>query len=325
MPPTDPLSQFFVTPDTTWTPRVLKDGADSVGALGALNRVYINIGVFSEEWLLHFRALLGGEPISPIPIETAQKNSVYWRATEMQSPNMARYLLAGTRSALPEGRAGWQRLSHRRRRRPSSAARSSLPSAARDATRASCRRCRPASISRTPTGRVISPRGTPTGIGRRPKAFKTPMRQTGCSRTISSTATISPPSCACRSPLLGINACSPLATNAIRGNIWDNFASESYKTLPSAGTITIRHPMTGKEMDYPLPAGGRGYIRPASLVSVWSTAPFLQNNTVGPFEWSPSVEARMRSFEQVDRADAVARTTRDRIRCSARRRGQASA
>ncbi len=50
---------------------MLKDGSDSVGALGALNRVYINIGLFSEEWLLHFRALLGGEPISPIPIETA--------------------------------------------------------------------------------------------------------------------------------------------------------------------------------------------------------------------------------------------------------------
>src|SRR4029077_7752884 len=72
--------------------------------------------------------------------------------------------------------------------------------------------------------------------------------------------------------LLGINACSPLATNAIRGNIWDNFSSESYKTLPSVGTIKIRHPVTGKEMDYALPAGGRGYIRPPSLVSVWSTA-----------------------------------------------------
>jgi len=47
-----------------------------------------------------------------------------------------------------------------------------------------------------------------------------------------------------------------------------------------------------------VPSGGRGYIRPASLVSVWSTAPFLQNNTVGPFEYSPSVDARMRSFER---------------------------
>jgi len=98
-------------------------------------------------------------------------------------------------------------------------------------------------------------------------------------------------------PLLGINACSPLATNAIRDNIWDNFSSESYKQLPSAGTVKVRHPVTGAESDYPLPAGGRGYIRPASLISVWSTAPFLQNNTVGPFEWSPSVDARMRSFD----------------------------
>jgi hypothetical protein len=46
-----------------------------------------------------------------------------------------------------------------------------------------------------------------------------------------------------------------------------------------------------------MPAGGRGYTRPASLVSVWSTAPFFQNNSLGRFEWSPSVEARMRSFQ----------------------------
>ena len=54
--PTARCTQFFETPDTVWTPRVLKDGSDSVGALGALNRVYLNIGLFSEEWLLHFNA-----------------------------------------------------------------------------------------------------------------------------------------------------------------------------------------------------------------------------------------------------------------------------
>src|SRR5207245_1996958 len=91
-----PLTQFFEKPDTAWTPRVLKDGSDSVGALGALNRVYLNIGLFSEEWLLHFRAVIGGRPISPIPIETARKNSVYWQATEMQTPNMARFFLGST-------------------------------------------------------------------------------------------------------------------------------------------------------------------------------------------------------------------------------------
>ena len=98
--------------------------------------------------------------------------------------------------------------------------------------------------------------------------------------------------------LLGINACSPLATNAIRDNIWDNFSSESYKLLPSAGSIEIRDPRNGKASTYVLPAGGRGYIRPASLVSLWSTAPFLQNNTVGPFKYKPTVESRMESFKE---------------------------
>ena len=56
-----PLTAFYQPPATVWTPRVLKDGSDSVGALGALNRVYLNIGLFSEEWLLHFNALVGGK------------------------------------------------------------------------------------------------------------------------------------------------------------------------------------------------------------------------------------------------------------------------
>ena len=45
-----------------------------------------------------------------------------------------------------------------------------------------------------------------------------------------------------------------------------------------------------------MPAGGRGYTRVPSLISLWSTAPFLLNNTVGPFDPSPSVPARLGSF-----------------------------
>jgi hypothetical protein len=33
------------------------------------------------------------------------------------------------------------------------------------------------------------------------------------------------------------------------------------------------------------------------LISAWSTAPFLQNNSVGKFNPSPSVDARMKSFQ----------------------------
>ena len=91
-------------------------------------------------------------------------------------------------------------------------------------------------------------------------------------------------------------------------NIWDNFSSQSYKELPSVGTITVHDPMTGQARAYPMPAGGRGYTRPASLISLWSTAPFLLNNSVGKLDPqaygdyielspSPSVDARMRSFQ----------------------------
>jgi hypothetical protein len=97
--------------------------------------------------------------------------------------------------------------------------------------------------------------------------------------------------------LLQTNACAPLATNAIAGNIWDNFSSASYKELPSVGTITVYDPFTGAPRPFRMPAGGRGYTRVPSLVSVWATAPFLLNNSVGRFNQSPSVEARMASFE----------------------------
>src|SRR6185436_5974871 len=297
LPANDPLSRFFVWPGTVWTPRVLKDGSDSVGGLGALNRVYINIGLFSEEWLLHFRPVIGGQAISPIPIATAEKNSVYWRATETQTPNMARFFLASTdphylKDAGPEGERHLDM-------DPATQRRGKIVFAER------CARCHSTKLPDLPAGLDLENANGPWYLEAWNKywdwtktdAFKARMREIVLADDFLKGNYLSSE---LRVPatLLGINACSPLATNAIRGNIWDNFSSESYKTLPPVGTIKIRHPVSGKEMDYTLPGGGRGYIRPASLISAWSTAPFLQNNTVGPFEWSPSVEARMRSFQR---------------------------
>ena len=294
--PDDPLFQFFVPPATTFTPRVLKDGSDSVGALGALNRVYINIGLFSEEWLLHFRALLGGEPITAIPLETIQRNSVYWLATEKKTPYMARFFLASTDPHyLKDAPESSKYLTDTR----AALERGKIVFAER------CARCHSSKLPDLPAGLDLENANGPNYLRAwnsfwewtKTDAFKTAMRQLVVRPDFLEGNYLSTE---LRVPItvLGINACSPLATNAIRDNIWDNFSSESYKTLPSAGTIKIRHPLNGRELDYPLADGGRGYIRPASLVSLWSTAPFLQNNTVGPFEWNPSVEARMRSFER---------------------------
>src|SRR3954466_4346791 len=81
--------------------------------------------------------------------------------------------------------------------------------------------------------------------------------------------------------LLRKNACSPVATNAIEDNIWDNFSSRTYKDLPSVGEITVHDPFTGGAKAFPVPGGGRGFTRPGSLVSLWSSPRYLLNNSVG--------------------------------------------
>jgi len=291
----DPLSGFFQKPDTVWTPRVLKDGSDSVGALGALNRVYINIGLFSEEWLLHFRPLIGGIPITPIEIAAAQENSVYWQATEAQSINMAALFLKSTdphylRDA-PGGSAFLTEDAATLRR-------------GKEVFAVTCARCHSSKIPELPQGLDLQNCNGKNYLScwdqywtwTKTDQFKRSITEMVLQDDFLKDNYLSTE---LRVPvtLLQTNACSPLATNAIAGNIWDNFSSQSYKELPSVGSIKVRHPVTAGTSDYVLPGGGRGFTRPASLISVWSTAPFLQNNSVGRFDPSPSVEARMRVFQ----------------------------
>jgi len=289
-----PLTEFFQKPDTVLTPRVLKDGSDSVGALGALNRVYLNIGLFSEEWLLHFNALAGGTPITPIRIDVARKNSAYWLATEAQTPAMALFFLNSTAPHyLKDAPGGGAHLTKDQ-------------AVLRRGKTVFAERCARCHSSKAPEPAVGLDPGGCAGPGylgcwlrywewTKTDEYKQKMRQIVLADDFLTDNFLSTD---VRVPvtLLETNACSPLATNAIGGNIWDNFSSKSYKDLPSVGTITVYDPFTGQPRPYTMPAGGRGYTRPASLVSLWSMAPFLQNNTVGKFEESPSVEARMRSF-----------------------------
>jgi hypothetical protein len=298
VPPTDPLAQFFSPPSTTWTPRVLKDGSDSVGALGALNRVYLNIGLFSEEWLLHFRPLIGGKAISPIKIADARKNSVYWQATELQTPNMARFFLASTDPHYLKDAPGGPAYATEG---ADSLRRGKIVFAER------CARCHSSKAPPLPAGLDMENCNGKDYLGcwsrywawTKTDAFKEPMRQIVAADDFLKDNYLST-ELRVPSTLMQTNICSPLATNAIAGNIWDNFSSQSYKDLPSVGTVKLRNPLTGAEYDYTLPGGGRGFTRPASLISLWSTAPFLQNNSVGPvkFNPSPSVEARMAVFQE---------------------------
>jgi hypothetical protein len=274
------LTSLFTSPNRVATPHVLKDGSDSVGALGALNRVYLNIGLFSEEWLLHFNAVVGGKSISPIPIATAERNSAYWRATEAGTPDTALFFLKAAKpdrlSAAPGGSAYLNDDP-------------TLVDHGKDVFADTCARCH---SSKAPPGLHQLQSSACEGPGylncfhkywswTQTSDYKLQMRKIVHAPDFLDGNYLSTD---LRIPatLLRTNACSPLATNAIRGNIWDNFSSETYKSLPSVGSITIQDPFTGERRHFHMPGGGRGYTRVPSLISLWSTAPYLLNNSVGP-------------------------------------------
>jgi hypothetical protein len=290
-----PLLDYFVAPDKVRTPHVLKDGADSVGLLGALNRVYINIGLFSEEWQLHFNTIVGGKEITPIPIKTAQANSVYWQATEAGTPATALFFLkAAQPDHLKDAPGGDKYLT----------ADAATLAHGKDIFANTCARCHSSKAPPPPAGLDIDKCQGAEYLGcfkkywawTQTEEYKAKMREIVAAPDFLEHNYLSTDA---RVPvtLLRTNLCSPLATNALGGNIWDNFSSQSYKQLPSVGTVTIWDPFTGDPMTYPMPAGGRGYTRVPSLISLWSSGPYLLNNSVGPFDVDPSVEARMKVFE----------------------------
>jgi hypothetical protein len=97
---------------------------------------------------------------------------------------------------------------------------------------------------------------------------------------------------------LGTNIARAVASNATKDHIWDQFSSQNYKDLPAVGTFTsLYNPRDPDEpIRFEMPGGGRGYYRTASLTSIWATAPFLHNNSVGVFVKDPSVQGRITAF-----------------------------
>ncbi len=281
VPAGSPLADFFKAPDTVFTPHILKDGADSIGALGSLNRVYVNIGLFSEEWLTHFNALVGGKPISPIQIDVARAHSSYWQATESQTPDLALFFLATAKPDYLKNAPGGDKylstdaaqLEH-----------------GKDVFAERCARCHSSKLPEKAYS--FFPNNGCSGKGyldcfnaywawTKTDEFKTDEKKIVHTSDFLDDNFLSTD---LRIPvtLTETNACSPLATNAIAGNIWNDFSAQSYKDLPAVGAITVHNPFTGEPKPYPMPGGGRGYTRVPSLISLWSTAPFLLNNFVGP-------------------------------------------
>jgi len=281
-----PLAAFFEEPATVWTPRLGWNAMDSVGILGGINRMYPAMGMFSEEWLLHFTPLIGGTPQIPVDMKVGRENSAYWNVTEEMTPDVVRFLMrmeappstvAGDRAALTRGRTVFAE-------RCAACHSSKFPAPPADADPGNCSGDYPEcwnrywSWTRSPEYRQQM-----TKIALADDFLKDNYLSTDLRVPL---------------PVVGANACISLSASGTEGKMWEQYTSKTYRSLPSAGTITWYHPVSGAERQLKLAAGGVGYMRPPSLSAVWSTAPLLANNSVGRFAGKPDAASRISVFEE---------------------------
>lgn len=267
-------------------PRIIIDGSDSVGGWTALARVYLNIGVYSERWVTLHNPLIGFRKQQPFTLADLEAGSVYWRTTESLIDDLAKYLIkasngmplreapGGTAYVKGDGVPWAEELAQGRR-----------------VFRTHCIVChsskQPKIFDDTPDNEVLgllSNEKYKTWAKEevdRPEFWKENYLSTDRRLPIS---------------LIKTNASRGVGSNSIEGNLYEEFSSSTYKGLPPSPPIPIWNPFTHQTEKMTLPRGGRGYYRPASLVSIWATAPFLHNNSVGLFNNDPSVEGRLRAF-----------------------------
>jgi hypothetical protein len=354
-------------------PMVLGPGEDSVGVFGALARVPLNIGVFSEEWMRTGNLVLGYTPQRPFRIAVNRANSVYWNVNEKyRVPYMAAFFdlghklkVAKSTAAMklkdaqevvrdPQGNAVFD-ANGRPVREP--AGRKVLDEDIKDkpglrdkGRKVFLDNCAICHSSKLPEGfdlrftREIPAGGwdkAPAPPDGNPLIYTLPMEYSHWEEFRSSPALAdfrkriykvagdAPKagekdkfiennflSNELRIPitLTGTYAGRALATNAMQGHVWDNYSSDDFKKLPSVGKIRFFNPYrqnpsavkldpfgTNDEFEDGRKFGGPGYFRPATLISIWATAPFFHNNALGIYPQDTSVKGRLIAFDDAIR------------------------
>jgi hypothetical protein len=256
-------------------PHILKDGADSIGVAGATIRVYVNIGMFSEYWLTRHNRLIGLTPQKPFEIPYAQKHSIFWRATEERVGNIAAFFRRLKPFHLADAQGGSAFITTDQM----------VMTRGKEVFAESCASCH---SSKMPPAN-IDPQ---SGDGK--AWFRAAVMQPDFleNNFLSDDR---------RYPLteIGTNSARALATNAKAGHVWDNFSSQIYKEISPVDELDFFNPFDQTRPIKFRPKDkntGPGYYRTPSLVSLWSSAPFLHNNMLGKFTGDPSVAGRMDAF-----------------------------
>ena len=293
----DGVTLSFTNPNRI-TPRILASGEDSIGALGALARVYVNIGEFHQQWIKNHTPMVGLIPQNPFSIESAKKNSVFWQVSEKRAHNIARHLITASSPMHLEDARYTETVPVSATAPKGEFIHSGKEAISRDpvlltqGAKVFAKKCFVCHSSKQPDGFF---KNDPTDYSRwitdetyLAQAEELVLQPGFRENNYFSTDQRFPVS------LIGTHSGRAFNDNSVGGRVWDNFSSKDFKDLRAnnPGTsIVVDHPYQNRKYTWQVPRNkpanaslyGPGYYRPPSLISMWATAPFLHNNTVGDF------------------------------------------
>lgn len=252
---------------------ILKDGADSIGVAGASLRVYVNIGMCSDIWLTVIDPVAGLHPQQPFDMARARKECPDWNATEARMPAAEAFLKTIGPMHLADAPGGAEYLDD-------------PPELVAQGAQVFAGTCASCHSSKQPPMPLIDEAA-------RRAWFEDAVKQPDflADNFLSDDRRYSVKQ-------IGTNVARAIGTNARRGQVWEQFSSETYKAQPSVGRITgLYNPSKpDKPLEIDMPSGGAGYYRTPSLIAMWATAPYLHNNALGVYVKDPSVTGRMTAF-----------------------------
>ena len=267
---------------------ILKGGEDSVGPVGAILRVFVNIGMCSEQWLSHFDPVNGTTKESPLAAEELYDNCPSYNEMLTRVPAMYLFLSKAAPIYLKDAPNG------------ASFVDSSKTSHGADVFADNCAGCH--SSKQPPAGQdakawfraqIHDPSWLDGNFLADDRSY--PITE------------------------IGTNAARALHSNHMDGNIWSGpYASDTYRKRKWPGAVSMENPY-GDPIDFVGPDGGPGYYRTPTLVSIWARAPLFHNKSLGLYNGDPSVKGRMAAFEDAatkllnpdQRANFVKKTSRD--------------
>ena len=276
---------------TMKVPHILTDGADSMGILMASVRVYVNEGLMHDDWyaswpvnLFNLKSSLKRKfqpkEFDIIGKERKDPNSP-WMQTERRMPNMATFLMSYDSFPLKDAPGGKKFLTEDE-------------VLLKDGKIVFADNCASCHSSKRPDPYPATP-------GEQKKAW----RELVMKKDFLNDNYLSDD--ARHSVLeIGTNAQRAMGTNAMAGWTWGQMSSQTYKDERKPLITLVDHDKDGKEIPLYNPLTGKydihwqghqAFYRTPTLVSIWATAPYFHNNSLGRYTGDPSVQGRMDAFD----------------------------